>query len=471
MKILKFLITEKGEPGEIFRDKTPESEKQTVVPGASLAALFEEEEDDWDGDVPDVSADFARIRNGGADPTEKKLPLTAEFEELPDGNWALIRWPRLSRPAIIPAILEGKPVVSVAATAFAPFHIPETRFNELYSSPISFSVFGMRMGRFTVTEDPDEGGPTSISLPETIRHIGEHAFWHCDNLKELRIPVGVRSLPAGVFGDCSNLQSVELPEGLDTIGYFPKPTDQVMPDMGTFAGCHELKELQLPSTIKSLGAHLFNSCGIIRLSVRCPETKKSGGSPEHRYLGESTAVAQTAFDHSAALRWLDLTDRAGSTIYECALPPARDKILAGDRSFGALLRIPADFFNRPIAYFDRLAREAFRLDFSVQMALSRLAYPLELSEEDRKWYFDLLVKYFERSPQFYPGLSGEAAFEKMFDFLQGMPDMTASDMSELLRQAGLLGLSADFIARMIEIRTRRFSAVTGFEDLELDLDL
>ena len=476
MRKLRFYLTEDGKLGAPFEEVKKE-EKAALMPGAALASLFEDDEDDWGGDAPDVSAEFAKISQGIFTEEEEKLPLTAEFEEQSDGSWSLTRWPRLKRPAYIPAELEGKAVTAIAATAFAPYHIEESRFSALYSSPISFSIFGMRMGKYTVTEDRDEGGPTEVLIPETITHIGEHAFWHCDNLEAVKLPLGVKKLPAGVFGDCRSLKKVELPGELLSIGYMPRPTDQVMPDMGTFAGCHELKELVLPAALQELGAHVFNSCGLVRL------TKVQGEEP--------VSVASTAFDHSAALRWLDmaenrkdvLTSSASSdpassgisfhglsVLYEVALPPARDKILAGDRRFGALLRIPADFFAKPVAYFDRLSQEAFRLDFSAQMALSRLCYDGELSAEDRRWYFDLLVKYFDKAAQFYQEKSDEIACERLFDFLQGQPDMTASDMSEILRQAGLLGLSADFIARLIEVRTKRFDTVTGFEDLDLDLD-
>ena len=477
MKKLRYYITEDGHLGPAYIEEQ-KKEKNNPLPGSALLALFDEDEDDWGGDAPDVSQDFAKISQGIFTEEEEKLPLTAEFDELPDGSLSLTRWPRLKRPAIIPEELEGRKVTAIAATAFAPYHIEESRFSSLYSSPISFSIFGMRMGRYTVTEDLDEGGPTAIELPDTIIHIGEHAFWHCDNLEAIDLPGGIKKLPAGVFGDCRKLKRIKLPKGLLSIGYMPRPTDQVMPDMGTFAGCHELKELVLPSSIKELGAHVFNSCGIVRL------IKVQGK--------EAVRVASTAFDHSAALRWLDMAEpvpQKGKTLYpdsdfaegeseeplsilyEAALPPARDKILSGDRRFGALLRIPTDFFLQEISYFDRLAREAFRLDFSAQMALSRLKYDEGLSREDRGWYFNLLVKYFDKAAQFYQEKSAETACERLFDFLKDQPDLTAADMSEILRQAGLLGLSADFIARLIEVRTSRFDTVTGFEDLDLDLDL
>ena len=67
------------------------------------------------------------------------------------------------------------------------------------------------------------------------------------------------------------------------------------------------------------------------------------------------------------------------------LPVARDKILAGDARFGAILRVPVLFFTQPMPYFDQLARDAFRLDFSARMALARLEASAGLSPADRQW--------------------------------------------------------------------------------------
>ena len=59
-----------------------------------------------------------------------------------------------------------------------------------------------------------EGGPTSVTLPDSITHIGSYAFYHCTNLTSITLPDAISALPAGVFGDCCRLTSVHLPEQL-----------------------------------------------------------------------------------------------------------------------------------------------------------------------------------------------------------------------------------------------------------------
>ena len=108
-----------------------------------------------------------------------------------------------------------------------------------------------------------------------------------------------------------------------------------------------------------------------------------------------------------------------------------------------------------------------RLDFSARMALARLEASAGLSPADRQWYCSVLVQYFDHAAQFMP-CPAEQAYAALFRFLCRTDLLTASDVSTLLRMAGALCLPAELISEMIEVRTRRFETVTGFEDLELD---
>ena len=460
MELLQFLVTEAGTLRDRWTPPAPEAKKPSALPGAALAALLQEEddEDDWGGDAPDMSAEFARLGHLNEEMVRDAQPLTADFASLPDGTLALVRWPRLARPAIVPEAIEGMPVTAIAATAFAASHLDEAAFAQFPQSPISFSVFCMRMGRAVTTESRDEGGPTAVTLPQTITHIGPYAFWHCTNLTELTLPDGIRDLPAGAFGDCSRLARIHLPEQLRTLGFLPRPTDQVMPDVGVFAGCHALKQLTLPPQLETLGAHCFNSAGLATLTAR-----DAGQEAWSRPI----TVAATAFDHTAALLWLEKADISGTVLARLGLPVARDKILAGDARFGLILRVPALFFTQPMPYFDQLARNVFRLDFSARMALARLEASAGLSPSDRQWYCSILVQYFDHAPQFMP-CPPQQAYAELFRFLCRTDLLTASDVSTILRMAGALALPAELISEMMEVRTRRFETVTGFEDLDFD---
>lgn len=58
----------------------------------------------------------------------------------------------------------------------------------------------------------------SISIPDTVSHIGSFAFSRCENLTEIVIPDSVTELD-GAFACCTNLQRVALPDKLESIGH------------------------------------------------------------------------------------------------------------------------------------------------------------------------------------------------------------------------------------------------------------
>lgn len=460
--VFHYLIREDGSLGDAyFPSESPRPVQRTDAPGPVSSALPDPDDpdEDWDGDIPDTSGDFAMLGHLEEESAVQQPPPTADFAPDGAGSMVLLRWPRLARPAHLPAFVAGLPLTAIAATAFAPLHIPEDQFAGLYVSPVSFSIFCMRMGRLIQSESLDQGGPEEITLPDSITRIGAYAFWRCSRLRRIILPPGLASLPAGCFGECIRLEEITLPRQLQTIGWMPAPTDQAMPDTGVFAGCHALRQITLPASVSALGAHLFNSSGLVRLRV-----------VDHGTAGWSrpVTVASTAFEHTAALLWLEKITPGGQVLYALGLPPARDKILASDPQFGQLLQIPQAFFSRGPEYFDQLAQSAFRLDFSARMALARLQNPPGLEPRDQRWYLELLVQYFDRAPQFMPGAGEEAAYAGLFDFLESQPGLTAADMSSLVRSAGRLGLSAELLSRMIEVRTRRFDTITGFEDMDLD---
>jgi hypothetical protein len=46
---------------------------------------------------------------------------------------------------------------------------------------------------------------SSITIPETVTSIGDHAFFTCSRLASVTIPASVTRIDAGAFGFCSSL--------------------------------------------------------------------------------------------------------------------------------------------------------------------------------------------------------------------------------------------------------------------------
>ena len=71
----------------------------------------------------------------------------------------------------------------------------------------------------------------SIIIPDSVKNIGNRAFWDCENLKLIEIPDSVKSIGNDVFAYCRNLKSIIIPNSVKSIGN------------GAFWICESLKSL------------------------------------------------------------------------------------------------------------------------------------------------------------------------------------------------------------------------------------
>ena len=109
---------------------------------------------------------------------------------------------------------------------------------------------------------------TKITLPDTIKEIGNSAFGYCTSLQTIEIPACTRILDS-VFIGCTSLEEVTLPNGLISIGgnLFTNcnSLNKVTILSGnvmryTFAGCTNLKEIIIGEDVSSVARGAFEDC-------------------------------------------------------------------------------------------------------------------------------------------------------------------------------------------------------------------
>ena len=61
---------------------------------------------------------------------------------------------------------------------------------------------------------------TSIIIGNSVKSIGNYAFWGCGNLTSVTIPESVKSIGKGAFSGCSSLTSVTIPNSVTSIGNY-----------------------------------------------------------------------------------------------------------------------------------------------------------------------------------------------------------------------------------------------------------
>ena len=87
-----------------------------------------------------------------------------------------------------------------------------------------------------------------VNLPNTLRYIGEFAFYHCENLKNIIIPNSVTTIRKGAFFCCYNLPSINIPNSVTTI------------EEQAFYDCHKLSSIIIPDNVITIGRSAFYGC-------------------------------------------------------------------------------------------------------------------------------------------------------------------------------------------------------------------
>ena len=135
--------------------------------------------------------------------------------------------------------------------------------------------------------------------------ICDKAFWGwCKNLKEINIPSSVTSIGDEAFSGCSNLQEITLPSGVTSIGN------------STFWSCSNLRKIALPPSITSIGDEAFYQCKNLQ-EITLPSSVTSIGDKafscclhlqEITLPSSVTSIGRRAFTYCSNLREINTAE-------------------------------------------------------------------------------------------------------------------------------------------------------------------
>ncbi|MBR5683130.1 MAG: leucine-rich repeat protein [Ruminococcus sp.] len=99
-------------------------------------------------------------------------------------------------------------------------------------------------------DGPTAGDPDliSVTLPDSVRYIGEKAFFDCESLKKINLPDSIEKIGEMAFASCLALEEVHIPASLDVI------------EAGTFLSCSSLKKLTVPKNISVIRDGALGDC-------------------------------------------------------------------------------------------------------------------------------------------------------------------------------------------------------------------
>ena len=107
-------------------------------------------------------------------------------------------------------------------------------------------------------------GMTAMTVPDSVTSIGSNAFSHCTGLKNITLSNNIEKLENLVFAYCA-LTSITIPESVKSIGD------------GAFGRCESLTDITIPAGVESIGENAFVYCTGLKNIVIPDGVKNIGG--------------------------------------------------------------------------------------------------------------------------------------------------------------------------------------------------
>lgn len=150
---------------------------------------------------------------------------------------------------VVPAELDGYPVVSIGRSAF----------KEL----TAITAISFEEGSVIRNIDPFAfrgcTGLETVTLPDGLTAISDGLFYGCGSLRNVKIPDSVTEIGAAAFAECRSLENITLPIGITEMGE------------SAFLNCRKLNEITLPETAVKIPGQCFYECRALP-AIEIPKT-------------------------------------------------------------------------------------------------------------------------------------------------------------------------------------------------------
>lgn len=246
-------------------------------------------------------------------------------------------------------------------------------FNQNKTKLIQYPI-GKQGSAYTVPDTVTEIGNSgfayshlaSVSLPDSLKTIGEFAFFDCDLIQELAVPQSVSVIGKEAFAWCDQLKKVVLPEGLHVLEYglfwYSKNLNQVnLPASLTaisdyaFSRCESLEALEIPEGVRKIGEESFAYCSNLKRMILAKSTETVGKKAFYQcssleqitIKNGETVLGEQIFDGCGTLQFFT-PEHSGAQQYAQNRGDTWEKIVAVTLQGRALA-----FDQPPVTRYDR----------------------------------------------------------------------------------------------------------------------
>jgi hypothetical protein len=144
----------------------------------------------------------------------------------------------------------------VGGTQYSYLTYPDLQYEGDILIPSTISVNDIQYTVTSISADAFSRGNSpklvsSVSLPHTIKSIGESAFLNCTIINQIEIPDSVEEIQGSAFKGCTALKYVKLGKFLNSLGG------------SCFQDCTSLKSLTISDSTKTIGQGAFFRCSAL----------------------------------------------------------------------------------------------------------------------------------------------------------------------------------------------------------------
>jgi hypothetical protein len=152
-----------------------------------------------------------------------------------------------------------------------------------------------------------ESDVANVSIPKTVKTIGNSAFNWCSKLESVTIPDGVTTIGNCAFSGCEKITSITFPNSVTSMGF------------GVFDGCSGITSFSVPEKITLINDNMFRYCSNLT-NVTIPEGVKRIGSkvfqdcsslPSITIPSTTDSLGINVFDNCTALKEINVNESNG----------------------------------------------------------------------------------------------------------------------------------------------------------------
>ena len=165
---------------------------------------------------------------------------------------------------------------------------------------------------------------TSLSIGNGVTHIGKYAFYGCDSMTDVIIPVSVTSIGYYSFCACSGLTDIMIPDNVTSIDSF------------AFYSCDSLTSITIPAKVTNIASYAFYSCdSLTNVTINNPATNIGTNafkycSPSLTIYGWTGSTAETyANDNSIPFVSIGSTGSCGANVTYSFDPATGELTISG----------------------------------------------------------------------------------------------------------------------------------------------